>query len=194
MTLSILNIVNRIRFILKNICYYRFRFKSLGWRSTIKSTLAIDHGENIELGNIHLGYKAWLAANPLTDAQVCRLIIKDGCVIGNFNHIYATGKIVLEKDVLTADRVYISDNLHGYEDISTPIKQQPIKQHGQVKIGEGSWLGENVSVIGSSIGKHCVIGANSVVTHDIPDYSVAVGIPAKVIKKYDFINKQWVKV
>jgi acetyltransferase-like isoleucine patch superfamily enzyme len=61
-------------------------------------------------------------------------------------------------------------------------------------IGEGSWLGENVCVIGASIGKHCVIGANSVVTKDIPDYSVAVGIPAKVIKKYNFNKCEWEKI
>ena len=63
-----------------------------------------------------------------------------------------------------------------------------------VVIGEGSWLGEHVCVIGASIGKNCVIGANSVVTHDVPDYSIAVGVPAKVIKRYNFNSKQWEKV
>lgn len=68
-------------------------------------------------------------------------------------------------------------------------------KNSKVIIGEGSWLGTNVVVVGKvRIGKHCVIGANSVVTKDIPDYSVAVGIPAKVIKKYDFANEEWVKV
>jgi len=61
-------------------------------------------------------------------------------------------------------------------------------------IGEGSWIGTKVSIIGSvRIGKHCVIGANSVVTKDIPDFSVAVGAPAKVIKRYDFERKEWIK-
>ncbi|MEQ3081946.1 hypothetical protein AAAZ65_15260 [Bacteroides cellulosilyticus] len=55
---------------------------------------------------------------------------------------------------MTADRVYISDNLHGYEDMSIPIKNQPIIQLGEVVIGEGSWLGENVCVLGAKIGKH----------------------------------------
>ena len=72
--------------------------------------------------------------------------------------------------------------------------EQPIIQNGTVEIGERSWLGENVCVLGAIIGKHCVIGANSVVTHDIPDYSVAVGAPAKVIRKYDFSSKEWIKV
>ena len=84
--------------------------------------------------------------------------------------------------------------MHQYDNPNVPIILQPIKQISPVRIGEGSWLGENVCVIGANIGKHCVIGANSVVTHDIPDYSIAVGVPAKVIKKYNFETKVWEKV
>lgn len=176
-----------------NILYYNIKLGKCGYKSCIVSPLSIDGGKRIFLGNVNVGYKTWLAANPLTDAKECALIIKDGCNIGHFNHIYATGKIIFEQNVLTADRVYVSDNLHGYEDIDVPIKCQPIKQNGQVTIGEGSWLGENVCVLGASIGKHCVIGANSVVTHNIPDYSVAVGIPAIIIKRFNFKTKQWDK-
>lgn len=62
-----------------------------------------------------------------------------------------------------------------------------------VFIGDGSWIGTNVVVVGNvHIGKHCVIGANSVVTKNIPDYSIAVGVPAKVVKKYDFIENKWI--
>lgn len=65
----------------------------------------------------------------------------------------------------------------------------------RVVIGDGSWLGKNVVVIGNvSIGKNCVIAANSVVTKDVPDYSIAAGIPARVIKRYDFDRKEWVKL
>ena len=67
-------------------------------------------------------------------------------------------------------------------------------QNGKVRIGSGSWIGENACILGVIIGKQCVIGANSVVTKDIPDYSVAVGIPAKVIKKYNFETQQWERV
>ena len=67
-------------------------------------------------------------------------------------------------------------------------------QKHDVEIGEGSWLGENVCVLGAIIGRHCVIGANSVVTKDIPDYSIAVGAPAKVIKRYDFTTNSWQKI
>ena len=62
-------------------------------------------------------------------------------------------------------------------------------------IGEGSWLGTKVTVVGNvHIGKHCVIGANSVVTKNIPDYSIAVGIPARVVKQYNFETKCWERI
>lgn len=181
--------------ILVNLLYYRFILAKIGLRSCIYSPLRIDGGKNIYIGN-HVGiqYKTWLASEPLTGAKECKLVIEDGCAIGHFNHIYATKSIIIHKNVLTADKVYISDNLHGYEDISCPIIKQPIVQNAIVEIGEGSWLGENACVLGARIGNHCVIGANSVVTKDIPDYCVAVGSPARVIKRYNFQNKSWEKV
>lgn len=64
-----------------------------------------------------------------------------------------------------------------------------------LSIGDGTWIGTNVVIVGNvHIGKNCVIGANSVVSTNIPDYSVAVGSPAKVVKRYNFENKQWEKV
>lgn len=180
--------------------FYLFRYRGykcgkFGTNSFVLKPLRIDGAKSIYIGNnVLIQNKTWLASEPLTGEMKSELIIEDGCVIGHFNHIYATKFIILHKNVLTADKVYISDNLHGYEDINIPIMKQPIIQKGTVEIGEGSWLGENVCVLGAHIGKHCVIGANSVVTHDIPDYSVAVGVPAKVIKQYDFDKKEWKKI
>ncbi len=174
---------------------YSFSFHHYGRKSLILRPLQIDGKENISIGDhVVIGEKSWLAAMPLTDNKHPQLIISDKCVLGHFNHIYATSEIVFEDSVLTADKVYISDNLHSYADLSKPIIEQPIKQLKRIRIGEGSWIGENVCIIGASIGKHCTIGANSVVTHDIPDYSVAVGAPARVIKRYNFETKQWEKV
>ena len=89
--------------------------------------------------------------------------------------------------------MYIADNAHGYKLINVPIIDQPVEQLNEVQIDEGSWLGEHVCIIGASIGKHCVIGANSIVNKDIPDYSIAVGTPARVIKRYNFDTKLWQK-
>jgi acetyltransferase-like isoleucine patch superfamily enzyme len=137
---------------------------------------------------------SWLAAVPLTGNDNVHLTLEDGATLGHFNHIYATQSVIIEKDVLTADKVYVSDNLHNYEDVTLPVIKQPIKQCKPVVIGEGSWLGEHVCVIGASVGKHCVVGANSIVIHDVPDYSVAVGAPAEVIKRYDHKTQTWERV
>ena len=186
-------IITRILSHLKFLKYKKI-FGEILENSIIKSPLRIDGGKNIFIGkNVFVAYKSWLAALPLTGEKECRLELHDGVTIGHFNHIYATKKIVLEKNVLTADKVYISDNLHGYEDITIPIKDQPIIQNGEVIIGENSWLGENVCVLGASIGKHSIIGSNSVVTKNIPPYCVAVGVPAKIIKRYCFNTKSWHK-
>ncbi len=184
--------------VFKSIVYttlHHFSFGSLGRGVYIFSPLQIDGAKNIFVGGgVHIGYKTWLAAQPHTGVEKCSLVIGEGSSLGNFNHIYATRSICIEKKVLTADKVYISDNVHDYHNSEIAVKEQPIVQKNDVRIGEGAWLGENVCVIGASVGKHSVIGANSVVTKDIPDYCVAVGIPAKVIKKYNFETKQWERV
>lgn len=184
--------------IIKSLFYTtanRLFLGSMGKMVFIFSPLKIDGKKNVYIGdNVHIYYKTWLYALPITGCKVCKLKIGKGSTIGNFNHIIATHSIIIGNNVLTADKVYISDNIHDYTDIDIPIKEQGILQKSEVQIGDGSWLGENVCVIGASIGKHCVIGANSVVTKDIPDYSVAVGSPAKVIKHYNFENEKWEKV
>jgi acetyltransferase-like isoleucine patch superfamily enzyme len=174
--------------------YYQNKFKNFGNNSRIILPLNLNGIKNISIGeNVFVAYKSWLASVPLTGESECELIIGDGSSIGNFNHIYATKSIVIGKNVLTADKVYISDNLHGYEDVSIPISHQQIKQIGTVIIGDGTWLGENVCIIGAKIGKNCVIGANSVVTKDVPDFCVVVGAPSYIIKKFCQNSNEWKK-
>ena len=103
-------------------------------------------------------------------------------------------KIQIGNGVLTGPHVFIADHNHNYENPHKPIYMQgvKIKQNAIVKIGDGTWIGTNAVIVGSvQIGKNCVIGANSVVTKNIPDYCIAVGSPAKVIKRYNFESKQW---
>jgi acetyltransferase-like isoleucine patch superfamily enzyme len=174
--------------------FYKRAFKKLGARSYVQNPLHIMGKKNIIIeDDVFVAYKTWLAAVSDTNSDLCELIIGRGTRIGNFNHIYATRSIKIGRDVLTADKVYISDNLHDYEEISLPIIKQKIKQINSVEIGDGVWIGENVCVIGAKIGKNSVIGANSVVTKDIPAYCVAVGSPAKIIKRYSFERQAWVK-
>lgn len=176
------------------IVWYRTRLGHLGRHSYLEKPLYLQGHSSIWIGNdVMIRYKGWLSAVPLTGESKAVLRIEGPNRIAPFCHIFATKEIIIEGGVNIAPRCYISDNLHGYEEITVPIMLQPIKQLLPVRIGAGSWLGENVCVIGASIGKHCVIGANAVVTKNIPDYCVAVGIPAKIIKRYNFESQQWEK-
>lgn len=189
--------MQRLFNILRNLFWWpiwHFRFAAFGWRSVVRAPLQLDNPQGIRIGRrVRINRFGWLAAMPLCDNPHPVLEFGDGCIIGNFCHIYATSRISFGKNVLLADHVYVSDNQHAYEDPDTPIRLQPIRQMSDVEIGDDSWLGENVCVMGAKIGKHCVIGANSVVTHDIPDFCVAAGAPAKVIKQYDFKEKKWIR-
>jgi len=174
---------------------YKFKFGKIGKKTRIKNPLRINGFKNIYIDdNVLIQYKTWLAAYPIDKNKRCRLSIGENTVIGHFNHIYATKNISIGKNVLIADKVYISDNSHSFDDPIMPIMYQQTKQLNEVFIGDGSWIGENVCIIGASIGKHSIIGANSVVTKDIPDYSIAVGSPAKVTKQYSFDTKEWIKI
>ncbi|HEY5663094.1 MAG TPA: DapH/DapD/GlmU-related protein [Ilumatobacter sp.] len=114
----------------------------------------------------------------LTDPVVS---IGDRCLIGRGSGIVGHLSIEIGDDVWTGHHVYITDQNHGYADPDRPISQQ-VQPERPVSIGSGSWLGHGTVVLpGARIGRHVVIGANSVVTGEIPDYSVAVGAPARVI-------------
>ena len=111
-------------------------------------------------------------------------MIEDNTYIGRMCQINAWGKVDIGKNVLIAERVYISDADHQFNDKSSPIIDQGDKFVGPIKVGDGSWLGIGVVVLpGVEIGKNAVVAANSVVTKSFPDYSVVAGVPAKVIKK-----------
>jgi acetyltransferase-like isoleucine patch superfamily enzyme len=177
--------------------FYLFNFwkyKELGSRAFIINPLRLNGRRYMSIHrNVVIQKQSWLATFKIDDNDP-ELVVNEGCALGDFNHVVAVRRVIFGKNVLTANGVYVSDNLHSFEDIHVPIMHQPVKFKAEVHIGEGSWLGENVCVIGASIGKHCVIGANSVVTKDIPAFSVAVGTPAKVIKQYNHATNKWENV
>ena len=171
---------------------YKFAFHEIGKKSLIYRPLQLDKTKSISIGNnVFVAEGAWLMGG---DENVITLRIEDGTAIGHFSHIIGLSSLTIEKNVLIADKVFVSDSTHNYEDINSPILYQGVRSLSPVVIGEGSWICENVCICGASIGKHCVIGANSVVTHDIPDYCIAVGSPAKIIKKYDFELNEWKQI
>ena len=115
--------------------------------------------------------------------------IGDRCLIGKGSAVVGHFSITIGNDVWTGHNVYITDQNHGYEDVTRPIGTQSMPEK-PVTIGDGSWIGYGSVVLpGASIGDHVVIGANSVVTGEIPSYSVAVGSPAKVIRRY--VDGEW---
>ena len=135
-----------------------------------------------------IGPQVALAAGMAPGQQMLStpvVTIGDRCLIGRGSGIVGHFSIEIGNDVWTGHHVYITDQNHGYEDVDLPISQQTQPER-PVRIGDGSWLGHGTVVLpGVTIGKHVVVGANSVVTSDIPDNSVAVGAPARVIRSHN---------
>ena len=111
--------------------------------------------------------------------------IGDRCVIGRGTAIVGHLSIDIGDDVYTGMNVYITDQNHGYEDIDQPIGTQ-VPSDDPVSIGSGSWIGSGAVILpGARIGRHVVVGANSVVRGEIPDNSVVVGVPGRVVRSHD---------
>ena len=116
----------------------------------------------------------------MSAASVIR--IGDRCVLGRESGVVAHLSVDIGDDVWTGHHVYITDQNHAYSDLTAPIGRQWMPER-PVSIGAGSWLGHGTVVLpGTTIGRHVVIGANSVVSGEVPDRCVAAGSPAKVIK------------
>lgn len=123
------------------------------------------------------------------------ITIGNNVSIGAYDRIASAYSVVIEDDVLMAAFVHITDHSHGYEDVSLPICKQPIIHKGPIVIKKGSWLAFGCHILsGVTIGEHSVVAANSVVTKDVPPYSVVAGNPARIVKQYDFEKKKWVRM
>jgi lipopolysaccharide O-acetyltransferase len=160
-------------------------FFRLGTRSTIEPPARLVGVQRIEIGmRVFIGGHSWLEVIPGRVPHPPPTIrIGDGTSISGFCTITAARSVVIERDVLIARYAYISDHTHATASADRPIKLQGITKIAPVHIGEGAWLGQNVVVCpGVTIGRNAVIGANSVVRDDVPDFSVAVGAPARVVR------------
>lgn len=113
--------------------------------------------------------------------------IGDNCMFGDNNHLTAVNGITIGQNLRTGKNVLISDNSHGdpkdikLRDIHP--NDRPLHSKGEIVIGDNVWIGENAAILGGvKIGNGAIIGVNAVVTHDVPAYATAVGVPAKIIK------------
>lgn len=160
--------------------------KEFGKGSLIAPGVKIMTPQNISIGNNSSIMSHCIIETCEVDGNNPQLEIGDRVSIGEYSHITCANKVVIGNGVLTGRFVLITDNSHGNNtkdvvDIA-PLARE-IHSNGPVHIGENVWIGDKVTILPNvKIGKGCIIAANAVVTKDIPEYSVAAGIPAKIIK------------
>ena len=121
------------------------------------------------------------------------LRIGNNCKVGDYVHITASESVSIGDDCLFASHIFISDTNHCtlQDDPTTPPDDRPLTSQ-PVSIGKNVWLGEGVAVLpGAKIGDGCIIGAHAVVKGEIPAYTIAVGSPAKPVKRYNFEKNVW---
>jgi len=119
-------------------------------------------------------------------------------IIGNRTRIglgsVLIGPVYIGDDVRLAQNIVVTSLNHNYQDISMPISEQGVNTE-EVYIGDETWVGANAVILpGVFIGKHCVVAAGSVVTKNIPSYSLVAGNPARIIKQYDHESGEWKRV
>lgn len=160
----------------------------------IRGKKGIVGGENLTTGiNLRIDIISYANCNPV-------LTIGKNVEINDYVHIAVAEGVSIGDNTLIASKVFISDHNHGSyngDNQSSP-KEKPIArklEYSKIVIGSNVWIGEFVAILpGVTIGDGAIIGAMSVVTKDIPPYTIAVGCPARPIKKYDEITKEWIKI
>lgn len=178
--------VIRTKFLFKEARMIRFPFDVRG-----KKYISIEKGFTTGVG-------CRLEAYPINTNNV--LFIGENVQINDYVHITAMEKVSIGNNVLLASKIYISDCSHGSYSGDSNDSNPKINPSDRplfsspVIIKNNVWIGESVSVLpGVIIGEGTIVGANSVVTKSLPDFVIAVGIPAKPIKKFNFQSQKWEK-
>ncbi len=159
-------------------------FAAFGGRSVIELPVRIVGERMIKIGSgVFVGGSSWLQAigDPVPGAA--RLEIGDGTCIAGHCVLSAVESLVVGTSVLMARNVYIADHSHAFTDPSCPILDQGTDKVAAVRVGDGAWLGQNTVLLpGVTVGAGAVVGANSVVRDDVPDRTLVVGAPARVVR------------
>jgi acetyltransferase-like isoleucine patch superfamily enzyme len=167
---------------LTSILFYSWRFHSWGAKSILLRPDLLFNPKGISIGtNVEIRPGARLETRGAYSVDP-KIIIGDGTSIHYYFHCGAFQSVKIGKNVLIAGRVFITDHDHVFTDPSTPPLHaawdiQPVVIEDEVWIGEGAAILKGVKV-----GRRAVIGANAVVTKDVPPYTVVGGVPARVIK------------
>ncbi len=176
-------------FLIINSFLNKFRFREFGRKSTLGFGCILQHPENISIGDeVHIGNKVWLCVGPSLGKynnidNPILLTIGSGSHISRYVHINAFKDVVIEDHVLIGEDVYLGDTDHLYSDEDLPIIKQGWEFKGSVLLKSGCFISRGASILpGVTIGRNAIVGPNSVVTMDLPDYSIAWGNPARIIK------------
>jgi acetyltransferase-like isoleucine patch superfamily enzyme len=154
--------------------------------------------DRIRVGiGVQIGRDAWINIPDDIEGDDPVLLLGDGCIIGRRCVISAKNKIEIGRNVVFAPQVLVMDHNHAFEDVNVPIIEQGTTEGGTIHIEDGCWIGFGASLVCGGtgeliIGKHSVVGANSVVSRCIPPYSVVSGNPARVVKQFDQKQGKWI--
>lgn len=166
--------------------FHKNKYGSIGKKSYFLNPMFISGTPNIFLGeDVGIWDQARVEMIEKWHGQIFspRLVIGDHSNIGQNLHLTCAERIEIEKDVVITARVTITDIIHETGGFDKTVLEQPLYTK-PVKICQGAFIGINAVIMpGVTIGKHAVVGANSVVTKDVPDYAVVAGAPAKVIRE-----------
>ncbi len=172
--------------------------KSLGKNSSIASPYKVYGASHIEIGErTRILTHSVLNAMERYEQEVFDPGIRIGndVYIGHYACIAGVGLIEIGDGCVLSDYVYITDVAHGVDPDAGPIIQQKLICKGAVTIGKNSFIGYRSCILpGVTLGEHCVVGANSVVTHSFPAYMMIAGSPAKVIKTFSKEKHEWISV
>ncbi len=160
---------------------YRYYIGKCGTGVRIHGYCTIYFPESIEMGD-NVIVKEYAIFNCNKTSEKSTLRIGNNVYIGRLVHINAHQHVVIGNDVMIADNVHITDHQHSYYDRDQPISKQAVTRPQPVRIGQGSWIGHNAVILPSvTIGQNAVIGANTIVAKDVPDYGIVATSPPRVI-------------
>lgn len=212
-TFLLCNLSGSLGYLLRKQFYPRL-FKSVGQGVIFGKGIVLRHPQRITLGNrvalddyglldasgaeevgIVIGDDAIISRNCAILGKTGPVVIGNKVDIGCNSFLGSTTGIFIGNSVLIAGNCYIGGGRYIADSIEIPMMEQGVYSKGPVVIGDDVWLGAGVTVLdGVQIGKGCIVGAGAVVTKDLPDYAIAVGVPAKVTKfregSFSITNKQ----
>ncbi len=168
-----------------NFLRWRWRFHSFGWRSRLGTCDMLTNPKAISIGKKVLIRKgARLEAVGEWDGKTPKIKIGDGTAIQFYFHCGAVECVTIGENVLISGRVYITDHDHVFDVPELPARKCRKLSSAPVVIEDGAWLGEGSVILkGVTVGCRAVVGANAVVTKNVPPFTVVGGVPARVMRE-----------